>query len=99
VTLNSSTIVLHMGDADPNDVHFSLDADYWDETPPHMAFPPYWFLNSSSGQQILQNRIKAVRSVGIHVPVTIPADPISRPLDLRSADLFTESGETRTISH
>ena len=97
VTLNASATVLHMGDADPNDVHFAPDADYWDESPPHMAFPPYWFLNSNSGRQILQNRIKAVRSVGIHVPVTIPADPIRRPLDLRSADLFTESGETRII--
>ena len=29
VTLNKSTTVLHMGDADPNDVHFARDAAYW----------------------------------------------------------------------
>ena len=37
-------------------------------------------------------------SVGVHVPVTIPADPILRPVELRGYDLFTEPGETRTIS-
>ncbi len=99
VTLDESTTVLHMGDADPNDVHFTPDADYWDRAPPHMAFPPYWFFATASGRQILQNRIKAARSVGVHVPVTIPADPVRRPAELRSADLFTEPGETRNISH
>lgn len=99
VTLNESTTVLHMGDADPNDVHFAGDADYWNKNTPHMAFPPYWFFGSSSGRVILQDRIKAARSVGIHVPVQIPSDPISRPAELRGVDLFTQPGETRTISH
>jgi len=99
VTLNESTTVLHLGDADPNDVHFAADASYWDQNHPNMAFPPYWFFSSDSGRQILSNRIKASRSVGVHVPVTIPADPLSRPVELRSYDLFTQPGETRIIFH
>lgn len=98
VTLNEDTTVLHMGDADPNDVHFAQDAQYWNRNNPHMAFPPYWFFSSASGRDILANRVKARRSVGVHVPVTIPADPLLRPVELRGFDLFTSPGETRTIN-
>ncbi|MDC3196760.1 MBL fold metallo-hydrolase [Gammaproteobacteria bacterium] len=98
VTLNEDTTVLHMGDADPNDVHFARDAQYWNRNNPHMAFPPYWFFSSASGRDILSNRIKAKRSVGVHVPVTISSDPIRRPAELRGFDLFTIPGETRKIS-
>lgn len=98
VTLNEETTVLHMGDADPNDVHFERDAQYWERNIPHMAFPPYWFFSSTSGREILGERIKAQRSVGVHVPVSIPADPLLRPVELRGVDLFTTPGETRTIS-
>ena len=97
VTLNETTTVLHMGDADPNDVHFARDASYWDKNHPHMAFPPYWFFSSANGREILNNRIKPDHSVGVHVPVSIPKDPASRPAELRDYDLFTEPGETRVI--
>ena len=98
ITLNENTTVLHMGDADPNDIHFAQDAQYWNRNTPHMAFPPYWFFGSSSGRAILKDRVKARRSVGVHVPVNIPSDPILRPVELRGFDLFTIPGETRTIS-
>ena len=98
VTLNEDTTVLHMGDADPNDVHFARDAQYWNRNNPHIAFPPYWFFSSASGRNILSNRIKAKRSVGVHVPVTISSDPIRRPAELRGFDLFTIPGERRRIS-
>lgn len=97
VTLDDKTTVLHMGDADPNDVHFARDEDYWARNSPHMAFPPYWFFSSTSGREILANRIKPLRSVGVHVPAAIPADPIQRPAELRNFDLFITPGETRTI--
>jgi L-ascorbate metabolism protein UlaG (beta-lactamase superfamily) len=97
VTLNETTTVLHMGDADPNDVHFARDADYWDRTHIHMAFPPYWFFDSTYGPGILKNRLKPDHSVGVHVPVYIPADHARRPPALRGYDLFTEPGETRVI--
>lgn len=97
VTLNDSTTVLHMGDADPNDIHFARDAGYWDKTHTHMAFPPYWFFSSNGGREILKNRIKSGHSVGVHVPVKIPAESAQRPRDLQGYDLFTQPGETRKI--
>lgn len=97
VTLNETTTVLHMGDADPNDVHFERDAAYWAKTQLDMAFPPYWFFNSTYGPGILENRLKPDHSVGVHVPVSIPTDPASRPADLRAYDLFTRPGESREI--
>jgi len=97
VTLNETTTVLHLGDADTNDVHFERDAGYWDKRLTHMAFPPYWFFSSKGGRDILEYRIKPRHSVGIHVPVSIPADPARRPAELRAFDLFTEPGESRVI--
>jgi len=97
VTLNETTTVLHMGDADPNDVHFAGDAAYWDKRHTHMAFPPYWFFNSTYGPGVLENRIKADHNVGVHVPVSISKTPALRPQELRDFDLFTEPGEKREI--
>ena len=97
VTLNETTTILHMGDADPNDVHFARDAAYWDKRHTHMAFPPYWFFTTSQGPGILGNRIKPDHSVGVHVPVSIPKNPSLRPQELRDVDLFTEPGESRDI--
>jgi len=97
VTLNESTTVLHMGDADVDDVHFERDADYWDRRHTHMAFPPYWFFSNQQGRDILENRINPAHSVGVHVPVSIPQNPSLRPRELRDVDLFTEPGEERDI--
>ena len=97
VTLNDNSTVVHMGDADPNDVHFALDPEYWNRVSPDMAFPPYWFFASGAGQSILENRVGARRNVGIHVPQQIPGDPMARPRELRGADLFTQPGETRSL--
>lgn len=97
VTLNETTTVLHMGDADPNDVHFARDADYWNKRHTHMAFPPYWFFSSTYGPGVLENRIKADHNVGVHVPVSISRIPSLRPVELRGHDLFTEPGEKREI--
>jgi len=93
VTLNETATVLHMGDADPNDIHFARDASYWDKTHIHMAFPPYWFFNSKGGPDILKKRLKPDHSVGVHLPV----DPARRPAGLSAHDLFTVPGETRMI--
>jgi L-ascorbate metabolism protein UlaG (beta-lactamase superfamily) len=99
VTLNEKTTVLHMGDADPNDVHFKRDAAYWGKRHTHMAFPPYWFFQSKGGGGILKDRINPDHSVGVHVPTKMPTDPAKRPPDLRGYDLFTQPGETRQIPH
>ena len=90
ITLNETTTVVHMGDADPNDVHFARDAEYWGKGHTHMAFPPYWFYSSKGGNGILKQRIKPDHSVGVHVPVSVPDG-------LLGYDLFTHPGETRDI--
>ena len=97
VTLNETTTVLHMGDADSNAVHFARDAEYWDKRHTHMAFPPYWFFGSKSGRDIMESRIKPGHSVGVHVPVSMPDDPSRRPREYRDYDLFTEPGEKREV--
>jgi L-ascorbate metabolism protein UlaG (beta-lactamase superfamily) len=97
VTLNETTTVLHLGDADANDVHFERDASYWDEKHPHMAFPPYWFFVSAGGLEVLENRLRPMQSVGVHVPNSISADPALRPKELQGHDLFVVPGETRDI--
>ncbi|MEQ8409435.1 MAG: MBL fold metallo-hydrolase [Gammaproteobacteria bacterium] len=99
VTLDSAATVAHLGDADPNDVHFTNDAGFWADRPIDMAFPPYWFYGTATGREILDQRLRARRSVGIHVPIQIPGDPLQRPVELRDVDLFTNPGETRRIEH
>ncbi|MBG10399.1 MAG: hypothetical protein CMD92_04445 [Gammaproteobacteria bacterium] len=98
VTLEERSVVVHMGDADSNEAHFAQDPDFWSRVSPNMAFPPYWFFGSREGRSILENRVGAKRNVGIHVPRSIPSDPMQRPLPLRGADLFLVPGETRRIN-
>lgn len=97
VTLDETATVLHLGDADPNDVHFARDAEYWRKGHTQMAFPPYWFFISAGGQKILKNRIRADHSVGVHVPLSVPVDVSARPPEFHGHDLFKVPGETRDI--
>jgi hypothetical protein len=90
--------VIHLGDADANDVHFATDAEFWNSNQPDMAFPHYWFYSSQNGLDILSSRIAAKQTVGIHVPKAMSNDASARPTQLRNVDLFTIPGETRTIS-
>lgn len=97
VTLNDRTTVLHLGDADTKDRHFEPHQEHWEERRLHMAFSPYWFFLSPQALEVLQERLKPLHAVGIHVPVTVPEDPARREEGLREVDLFTRPGETREI--
>lgn len=99
VTLDGDITVLHMGDADPNDVHFARDGGHWDARHIDLALPPYWFFNSTYGPEVLKTRLKPGHSTGIHVPELMPDDPALRPPEFEGFDLFTEPGETRSIKH
>ena len=98
VTLGNQTTVLHFGDADPNDEHFVQHAEHWRERHTHFAMPPYWFFFSGEGRGILEDRIDASHTIGVHVPTKVPDDPESRPGELQGFDLFTRPGEMRKIS-
>jgi hypothetical protein len=58
VTLDESTTVAHLGDADTRDVHFAHDALYWERRPLDMAFPPYWYFQSEDGRRVLEERLR-----------------------------------------
>jgi L-ascorbate metabolism protein UlaG (beta-lactamase superfamily) len=58
VTLDETTTVLHMGDADARDQHFASDAAYWNLRHTDMAFPPYWFFLDPGGRRVLDERLQ-----------------------------------------
>ena len=98
ITLEDSSTVLHLGDSDARMVHFDQDEAYWDERDVDLAFPPYWFYLSDEGREILDDRVHARNSVGIHVPEEFAEDPSSVPEDIVGDDIFTSPGEGRRFS-
>lgn len=92
ITLNDDITVMHMGDADPNDIHFKPYHDLWQAKTTDTVFPPYWFFNSTYGPNILEKRINANESVGVHVPVQVP-----EPLKQSGKPYFSQPGETRPV--
>jgi L-ascorbate metabolism protein UlaG (beta-lactamase superfamily) len=94
VTLENTVTVMHMGDADPNDIHFKPYENYWKSNLTNLAFPPYWFFYSSFGPEILKNRINTLESIGVHVPVEVPASLI-----LSGEKYFSEPGQSSSIQH
>jgi len=92
VKLGDGATVIHMGDADPRRQHFIPYKEHWAKTRTDTAFPPYWFLTSSSGRYILTDEMNIEKSIGVHVPIEIPQD-----LKDSGEDYFSKSGETRQI--
>jgi L-ascorbate metabolism protein UlaG (beta-lactamase superfamily) len=98
VSLNGSNpdttnTVIHMGDADPEDDHFRPYKELWRLKETQVAFPPYWFFLSAEGRDILDSRINALKSIGVHVPVKIPQD-----LKDSGRDFFSKPAETRQLN-
>ena len=91
VTLDGAVTFMHMGDADPNAVHFAPFADHWRAKITDTAFPPYWFLTSAQGQRLLRD-INIQRAIGVHVPIVVPQDLIAS-----GADYFSVLGESLAI--
>ncbi len=98
VTLEDTSTVLHLGDADARLVHFEQDQGSWAERRFDLAFPPYWFFLSDDGREILENRINIRNSIGIHVPARFGDAPSSVPDELFGDDLFTRPGEGRRFT-
>lgn len=88
VSLEDELTVIHMGDADTDDVHFKPLMKHWNSKTVNAAFPPYWFLTTRSGQLALTTRIKAEQNVGVHVPIKVPTD-----LNQSGAKYFSQPGE------
>lgn len=92
VTLGDGATVMHMGDADPRRQHFIPHKDHWQAKRTDTAFPPYWFLTSMQGRNILSDDMNVASSIGVHVPLKVPADLIES-----GQDYFFKPGETREI--
>ncbi|MFN3212966.1 MAG: MBL fold metallo-hydrolase [Henriciella sp.] len=92
VTLADGITVMHLGDADPNDVHFAPLEEHWQAKRTHTAYPPYWFFGMGDGPLILDQRLNSEHVTGIHVPVEVPPQ-----LVVTGADFFHLPGETRTL--
>ena len=83
---------VNVDDADPNDSHFRPLSAYWQAQETDIAFPPYWFFLSREGNYILDYRINAKRSIGVHVPLKIPAQLIQT-----QKPYFSVPGETVSV--
>ncbi|MCX7552602.1 MBL fold metallo-hydrolase [Marinicella sp. S1101] len=94
VTINNQATVMHMGDADPDDVHFKPWQSYWQSKRTDRAYPPYWFMLTPSGQDILTNRINATSATGVHVPVNVPT-----ALKNSGARYFSKTGSSHAITN
>lgn len=92
VTLDEGVTIMHMGDADPDDQHYLPFKEYWQKQTIDINFPPYWFLYSAEGNDILKDIIGAKRNIGVHVPVNVP-----NQLKNTNAEYFSVPGEEVSI--
>ncbi len=92
VTLGGGAVVMHMGDADVRREHYAPFAAHWQAKRTDTAFPPYWFLVSTVGTDILYNDMNIDTAIGTHVPLDVPDD-----LKDSGVDYLHISGEHRTI--
>lgn len=96
VALGGSATVMHLGDADAADSHYvPYQADF-DAKRTDVAFAPAWLLTSESGRRVLEQRIRPVTTIGIHVESKYRQDPAKARREA-GGDLFIEPGETRVI--
>lgn len=93
VSLGDDFQVMHMGDADPDDAHFSPYEEFWDKESTELALPPYWFMLYETGIEILDKRLKIKRAIGLHVPEKVPDELIRS-----GREYFSQPGEVRKIA-
>lgn len=98
VTLDDTSTVVHLGDADARSVHFEQHEAFWEERRTDLALPPYWFLMSGDGRDIIADWLAARHVIGIHVPVEYTGDASTLPDELIGEDLFTRPGEGRRFT-
>jgi L-ascorbate metabolism protein UlaG (beta-lactamase superfamily) len=96
VAIDGLATVVHLGDADPNMIHFQRHEEQWRQASVDVALPPYWFFISRDGNQILETVIQSDHSIGIHVPTSISRKR-GIPPELEAFDLFLEPGESRPL--
>ena len=96
VTLDKATTVMHLGDADAAENHYTPYQAVLQSKPTDAAFVPTWILTSESGRRVLQQIIRPAQTIGIHAEDKHRASPAEFRKDL-GADAFVDPGETRVI--
>lgn len=96
VTIDDETTVVHFGDAGAVSDNFTLYRDHFAARRPDAAFPPYWWLMEESGRALLEDIVRAKKTIGVHVPKAAAGkgDETRREL---GGDVFTDPGETRVL--
>ena len=101
---NAGTVIEHGNTKIAFDPLFRNDFGTYDLVPADIeaafmvGMPPFWFYFSDEGRQIVDKRINATHTIGVHVPTKMPYDPESRPDELQGVDLFRRQGGTRNIT-
>lgn len=72
IVLGDSFSVMHMGDADPDDVHYLPYKSHWQNHNTTVNFAPYWFFMSAEGRDILNEILQVEENIGVHVPREVP---------------------------
>ena len=97
VLLDRKTRVIHLGDADPDDRHYAPYPGRFRRASDRHGFPAVLDdAERSWGWRVLEQRIRAKQTVGIHVEAKERANPVKARRDA-GGDLFVEPGETRAI--
>ena len=97
VTMRGDASVLHMGDAHSDDAFYAQQSDYWSARDTVLALPPYWMFLSQEGLAILERRVAAIETIGVHVPREMPDHPSRYPSELQGRKMFTVPGESHSI--
>lgn len=94
VSLAEDVTVMHMGDAGDKDEYFLPYKAHWKQHSTDLSFPPYWFLMSAEGRDILESIIQSKRHIGVHVPQQIPGY-----LNTPGLEYFSKPGTVIEISN
>lgn len=92
LAFDDTNSVIHMGDADPLTSHYVPYNALWDASKTKLGFPPYWFLTSAEGRYILNDIMHIEETVGVHVPLNIPA-----LLEQSGKAFFNQPGSIKTF--
>jgi len=98
VTIDGGTTVIHLGDADDEERHYAPYQNDFDSKRTDLALAPYWILLSDSGKQVIEQRIRPLKAIGIHVDAEERKHPDQTRRET-GVDLFIEPGETRPLPH
>ena len=95
VTLDETTTVMHLGDADAGRQHYAPHKAHWQEKTTDLALIPVWLMLTNKGRYVLDEYVAADHEIGMHVYKNIADNPEDREPKFEGLDIFTQPGEIR----